>query len=255
MKGSEGRGVLAAVLALAGLCAAVALAGCGQLAELRRERLEDRTLGEISHRMTALQRVEGRGVVMLEYRDQTVELPFALRLDGEGVLDLEAEVPAGLWLELGSIRVVSDVRDTRVYAAGSPVEIAELDTLGYLLRPFLLSAFGGGDLLVHWLVASGCNPGREARCAGLEITLKPDAKRSSVAKWTIRDRGRGASFTGFVYAWRDEGPFPRIVAGMIHPYEIGVTVQYDEIGLAGTDPRPGRPAPPGSQAPRWRWVP
>jgi hypothetical protein len=255
------------MLALAVVVAPIVLAGCGQLAQLRREQIEDRTLGEISQRMRMLQRVEGKGVVMLEYRDQTVEVPFALRLDREGVLELEAEVPAGPWLDLGGVRVVSNTRDTRVYAAGGPVEIAELDTLGYLLRPFLLSVFGGGDLLVHWLVASGCNPGRDAACAGLEITLKPDPGRGSVARWTIKDRGRGVSFTGLVYAWRDDGPFPRIVTGMIHPYEIGITVKYDEIGLAaagarqtqglgqgwgwGPSPQPsqGQPAPPGRQAP------
>ena len=232
----------------------VALAGCGQISEVRQTRAEDRTLAEISQRMKTLARVEGRGVVMLEYRSETVDLPFALRLDREGVLDLEAEVPASPWLDLGTVRVVSDARDTRVYAEGSRVELAELDTLGYLLRPFLLSVFGGGDLLVHWLLASGCNPDRDVVCSGLEITLKPDPERGSIQRWTIKDRGRNASFTGLVYAWRDRGPFPRIVTGMIHPYEIGVTVRYDEIGLAATERGQGggRSGRPGNFVPaRW----
>jgi hypothetical protein len=218
---------------VAALVALVVLAsGCSQIAEVRRSRAEDRTLDAVARRMKAFEKIEGGGRFEIQQGEAAFDLPFVMRLDRGGVLEVEAEISDGPGSSLGRVRMVSDATDTEIYAPGGSAEVAWADSLGPVLRPLLLSVFGGGDMLVRWLLANKCDPVRETRCRGVEVSLRMSRERGSVERWTIRDPVRGVSFTGFVHSWSDAGPFPRIVTGMVHPYEVGISVEFNEMGLA-----------------------
>jgi hypothetical protein len=214
--------------------------GCSQIAEFRQVRGEEQALEELTERMRRFEKIAGRGTLVVEHRSSSLSMPFELRLAGSGKLEVELEVSPGLWPGMGKLRIVSDSRSTEIYSDGRRVDFAEADTLGQVLHPLLLSVFGGGDMLARWLVTNGCTPRRKTLCCGLEVDLRVSREKGSVERWTVKDRYRKASFTGFVYSWSKAGPFPRVLSGMIHPYEIGVTVEYGEMGLAGNfiqDPR------------------
>jgi len=119
-----------------------------------------------------------------------------------------------------------------VYAGGVPVNSAEYLKLGPMLRPMLLSIFGGGDMVVYWLVSNGCPVSSKTACSGLEIGLGVSRDHRSVERWTLKDKDRKISFNGYVLEWDTEGRFPRIVNGMFHPQEISVTVTFDQVHVA-----------------------
>lgn len=224
--------VVAALMLVALTAVALLAGGCSQISELRRSRAEDRTLDAVARRMKALERIEAGGRFEIRQGEAVLSLPFVMRLERGGVLEVEAEISEGPSSSLGRVRIVSDASGTEIYAPGGPAEVAWADSLGPVLRPLLLSVFGGGDMLVHWLLASRCDPVRETRCCGVEVSLRMSRERGSVERWTIRDPARRVSFTGFVHSWSDAGPFPRIVTGMVHPYEVGISVEFNEIDLA-----------------------
>jgi hypothetical protein len=223
-------------------------AGCSRIADVRQARAERRTLEEVARRMRSLERIEGGGHLEVQYAGSTLTFPFVFRLVRGGALEVETETLQQPWSELGRVRLVSDARGTCFFGAGEPRQLPCADSLGVLLRPLLLSLFGGGDALVHWLVASRCDPEPETRCSGLEVSLRMSSRRKSVERWTIRDPVRGVAFTGFVHSWSAARAFPTIITGMIHPYEIGVSVRYEEAGLAEAGPavkKAGRDGNPG----------
>ena len=225
----RGAGFLGAALVVV----LVALAGgCSQIGELRQNRAEDRTLDAVARRMKALERIEGGGRFEVQHGEDAFDLPFMMRLDRRGILEVEAEISDGPWSSLGSVRMVSDAMGTAIYGPDGPVGVAWMDSLGPVLRPLLLSVFGGGDMLVRWLLANRCDAVRETRCGGVEVSLRMNRERGSVERWTIKDPARRVSFTGFVHSWSEAGPFPRIVTGMVHPYEVGISVEFNEIGMA-----------------------
>jgi len=219
----------------------VLVGGCSQLSELRQRRAEDRTLEAVAQRMKALERIEGGGRFEVQSGEAAFDLPFVMRFGRGGLLQVDAEISDGPWSGVGRMRLMSDATATEVLVSAGPgtpggrAEIPWADSLGLVLRPLLLSVFGGGDMLVRWMLANRCEPVREGRCAGVEISLRMNLERGSVERWTIRDPARRVSFTGFVHSWSHTGPFPRVVTGMIHPYEVGISIEFNEIGLA----RPG----------------
>jgi hypothetical protein len=182
--------------------------------------------------MPAVGKVEGSGTIRIEYRGQSLDLPFAMKMGGNGALEIEADVASGFWPGFGRIAIVSDQNDTAVYSVGRRVDPAAYDSLGPVLRPVLLSIFGGGEMLIHWLVLNGCRPGRQSICKGLEIGVKLDREHGKVERWTVRDPVGRVSFNGFVEPLAGNGGGARITGGMLHPYEIGITVRYARLGVA-----------------------
>jgi hypothetical protein len=219
----------AAALVLAG-CIACATS-CSHISRLPGIQTEGRMLGEIADRVQARGAIEGRGTVRIEYQDEKMEVPFSLRLADDGALQIDAQVSTGLFPGLGKVTVLSDNTRTLVYTALGLVTVAEADSLQRALRAVLLSAFGGGDLLVAWLRSNGCQLRGRTTCTGLDIELTVDYAHRSIERWTIKDRAKGVSFAGLVYEWSDDASPPRVVTGIVHPREIAITVAYDEISL------------------------
>ncbi len=246
------KNILVGVGLVLGLCSwLVQTTGCSQVSHLRKAQSEQRMLEAIAKRVNALETIEGRGTVRVEYHDERIDVPFGLRLSGHALLEIDAEISSGLFPGLGKISIVSDDNETLVYAGMGIVNLAKSDTMQTALRALLLSLFGGGDLLVFWLRSNGCELARSTTCSGLDLEFTVNREYRSVEKWAIKDRAGRASFDGLVYAWNGGGPLPRIVTGVVHPQEIAVTVEYEEIGLVlkGPSGEPREPAPQGS-APR-----
>lgn len=228
------RGYLA--VAAVALSAWVLVSGCSRLGRLREYGSEGRIYRQIAERAAGAGRVEGVGKVTIEHRDERLELPFAVKIGAHGSLEIEADVSPGFWHGFGRIAIVSNQKDTAVYSLGRRVDAAAYDSLDSVLRPVLLSIFGGSDMLLHWETLNGCRPGRRSVCKGLEIGVILDRRSGAVERWTIRDPARGVTFNGFVEAGTGEPGGPRITGGMLHPYEVGITVEYTRVGmLAGTD--------------------
>lgn len=228
--GQWSAGARAAIVAAAFFCAA--WQGCGRLTPLTRAHSEGEILASVKERMQALEIIEGRGTLVLEYRDQTLEVPFGLRAAGNGLVEIEADVSSGFWPGLGRVEIVSDPTETVIYAGGAPLDASEYRKLGPMLRPMLLSTFGGGEMVVHWLVSNGCDVKLKTECSGLEVGLGVSLDHRSIERWTLKDRDRGISFNGYVFAWDTDSVFPRIVTGMFHPQEISVTVRFDQVHVA-----------------------
>jgi len=226
------RGMAGAAAIVAGLALLCLGAGCGSLAHLGRAHAEEEILANVKERMRALEMIEGKGTLVLEYGDQTLQVPFGLRASGTGLLEVEADVSSGFWPGLGRVEIVSDPTETIIYAGGAPLDGSEYRKLGPMLRPMLLSIFGGGEMVVLWLVSNGCDVGLKTECCGIQVGLGVSSEHRSIERWTLKDRSREISFNGYVLAWDGEGGVPRIVTGMFHPQEVSVTVEFDQVHVA-----------------------
>lgn len=220
-------------MTVAGACLVLLASACSHLDRLPAYGSDDRVLGRIAGRVPKNGRIEGVGTIRITYRGSQMDLPFAMQLGANGHLAVEADVGPGFLPGSGRIAIISDDKDTAVYSAGRRVEPVAYDSLIPSLRPILLSLFGGGDVLLRWLAANGCRPGRRSVCGGLRVGFTLDRSRGSVGRWTIRDPGRGVSFNGFVQTWNSEGEGALVVGGMLHPYEVGITVTYASLGPVG----------------------
>lgn len=231
------------------VCLVLLASGCSQLDRLQRYASDDSMLEYIAERTPKGGKAEGIGTIRIEYEGGHVELPFAMEMGRNGLLEVEADVGPGFLPGFGRMAIISDEKDTAVYSEGRRMQPAPYDSLGPALRPILLSLFGGGDMLLRWLVLKGCRPGRRSVCGGLRVGFTIDRNRGSVGRWTVRDPVRGVSFNGFVETWDSSGNGVWVVGGMLHPYEVGISVRYARLGpAAGPDVAFGEEEPGNAQA-------
>ena len=223
-------------LALAAVCLWLAW-GCGRARGPAVEPPAENGFGTIPARLASYGDVEGSGRLRLEYRDQTVDVDFRIRISAGGQVEVEGEVGTSFLPVAGSLTLFSDRSSTVVHTDMGVFDLTANPGTRAVVHPVVLSLFGGGDRLVPYLISQGCEPARTVRCGDIELSLEAFEGRAAIRKWEVHQPSEDGSFTGFVHEVGDTDLLPKSLSGILNPYGVTAYVTYDYLRTTEADTR------------------
>jgi hypothetical protein len=149
--------------------------------------------------------------------------------------DLELEVTGEVSYLLlpfeGKFRLVSDKEATLLFTNAGVYDLSAQTGAPEAMRPFLLCLAGGGDCLLWWAAAEGCEVGTRFTCGGLDVELERDTTLPSVKTWEIAEPGGSRSFRAVVEEYEPGILWPNKISGTLNPENLSVYVKYSEISF------------------------
>ncbi len=203
---------------------------CSRLPERMASRAE--AFQKVRERRQGFAGVRAGGSLILEHKADKLTIPIEVTVTEDLVLEVRGEISHFLLPFEGEVRLVSDEATTLLHTNVGTYDLAMDPQAQPAVRAFLLSLAGGGDWLLWWLAANGCDLGVESRCKGLEIRLEPHDTLPSMGRWEVREPSRGAVFKAQVDEYEPGTLFPQVITGIIEPHEITVYLKYTEVSIS-----------------------
>ncbi len=217
---------LAAVSVCALLLAGCAGRGAGGGASGGVQRLE-----RVARETAGVEKIEGRGKARVENRLGEIEIEFTMVYEPGVLLKLDGDLAPGFLPFHGDFEITSTPETTLAYVNGVPLVPDRATYPGRTVYPALVAVVLGGDYVLGWLSAQGCEVGEKVAWGRIDYELDLDEETGHIKAWTLRHEDPDGSYDGFLYKSRPQGllELPEILTGMAHPYEVGLYVEYYQI--------------------------
>jgi hypothetical protein len=210
---------------------AILLGGCSGLGTRRTDAPPAERLARIAGETGSVEKVEGRGKARIENRLGEVEIEFDMTYEPGRVLKIDGELAPGFLPFHGDVELTSTPDTMLAYVNGMPLVPRERSYPGDVVHPALVAILLGGDWVLAWLEAQGCEVGENLTCGEIGFEFDLDSKTGHVKAWTLEHKDPNGSYDGFLYRSRSQGriELPEILTGMAHPFEVAVYVEYYQI--------------------------
>jgi hypothetical protein len=211
----------------------ILLAGCSGLGTGVREVPPAQRLARIAAETGKVEKIQGRGRARIENRLGEVEVEFDMTYEPGRVLRLDGELAPGFLPFHGDIEITSTPDTTLAYVNGIPLVPGERSYPGSVVHPALIAIVLGGDWVLAWLEAQGCGVNENVACGEIGFEFDLDSETGHVKAWTLEHRHPDGSYDGFLYRSRSRGriQLPEILTGMVHPFEVELYVEYEQIDV------------------------
>lgn len=213
------------------VAAALLLPGCAGRGTRGETKPDTGPLSRIADDTGKVALIEGRGKARVENRLGQIEIEFDMFYEPGRILEFKGDLAPGFLPFHGEIEITSTPDTTLAYVNGVPLVPDEKSYPGRTVHPALIGVALGGDWLLDWLRAEGCEVEEKLTCGGLEFEFSLDEETGHVKAWKVKHEDPDGSYDGFLYRSLPQGglALPQILTGMAHPFEVAVYVEYYQI--------------------------
>lgn len=219
------------------LLSAVFLAGCsgrgvgGSAGRRVGETPPEERLARIVRDTGKVERIEGTGKARIENRLGEIEIEFTMVYEPGVVLELKGELAPGFLPFHGEVEITSTPDTTLAYVNGVRLVPAGAAFPGRAVHPALIAITLGGDYVLAWLDAQGCEVDEKLACGDITFEFDLNEETGRVKAWTLKHEDPDGSYDGYLYRSRRQASLelPEILTGMAYPFQVAVYVEYHQI--------------------------
>ncbi len=203
------------------------LAGCA--AAIKAPKLDrDSVIGVLTINASAVDSIQGFGRLRIDYRGETISIPFTMSLSPERDLRIEADIGGSSFLPVGKILVESDSSLTQIATPLGFLDLSQSPLGENEIHLCLMSIFAGVDLILPFVKNSDFRAGLEIRFDRLSLKFDIDTELLRLISWEA-SLPEELTVKARVLSFDSRTNRPLSTVAVIYPHEIVLRVKYDSL--------------------------
>lgn len=203
--------------------------GCAQGIKVPEPTKETR-MNLLTRNALSIDSIYGIGGLRIDYRSETLSIPFTMCFSSDGKLTIEGEITGASFFPFERILIESDSSSTRIQTPLGFLDLSETTLNEDEIYACLVSVFAGVDLILPLLESAGCQLGNEIKWNRVRLKLNTDARLLRINSWEAFIPERIAVKTK-VSSFDSKTNRPLASFAVIYPYEIVLRTKYDSLVL------------------------